>query len=124
LKNLLKIRSHFPEESLKLKTKIGENESAILWRSIDSSWSGETPGNRNTANVGLFSQYKFTRNLQGRVTLSGLYQGWDKKSGIELSPEIRINETVMLGVKGAVIGGETVITGSIRLELGKPLRAL
>ncbi len=95
-----------------------------LSRSIDSTWSGEIPSNRNTASGSVFAQYKFNHDLQGRLTLSGLYQGWNKKSGVELSPELHISEIVMLGVKGAVIGGETVITGFIRLEFGKPLRDL
>jgi hypothetical protein len=95
-----------------------------LWRKIDSTWRDELPSNRNTACVSLFAQNKFTHDFQGRLTLSGLYQGWDKKGGVELSPEIRISEIVMLGLKGAVIGGETVVTGFIRLELGKPLRDL
>jgi hypothetical protein len=29
-----------------------------------------------------------------------------------------------LGVKGAVIGGETVVTGFVRIELGKLLREI
>ncbi len=72
----------------------------------------------------MFAQYKFNHDLQSRLTLSGLYQGWDKKSGVELSPEIRFKEAVMLGVKGAVIAGKTVVTGFIRFELGEPLRDL
>ncbi|NTW88742.1 MAG: hypothetical protein HGB26_06385 [Desulfobulbaceae bacterium] len=95
-----------------------------LSRSIDSTWRGDVPSNRNTACASLFVQNKFSHDFQGRLTLAGVYQGWDKKSGIELSPELRIKETLMLGVKGAVIGGETVVTGYIRLELGKPLRDL
>lgn len=93
-----------------------------LWRKIDSTWTDEIPSNRNTACGSLFAQYKFNRDIQGRLTLSGLYQGWDRKSGVELSPELRVSEIVMLGVKGAVIGGETVVTGFVRIELGKPLR--
>lgn len=95
-----------------------------LWREMDSTWSDEPLKNRNTACGSLFAQYKLNRDLQGRFTLSGIYQGWDKKSGIELSPELRISEIVMLGVKGAVIGDETVVTGFIRFELDKPLRDL
>ena len=95
-----------------------------LRRSINSTWSDEVPSNRNTVNAGLFSQYQVNHELQGRLTLSGLYQGWDKKSGVELSPELRIKEIIMFGVKGAIIGGETVVTGFAMIELGKPLRDL
>lgn len=95
-----------------------------LWREIDSKWTEEILKNRNSASGSVFAQYKYSHDFQGRLTLSGLYQGWDKKSGVELSPELRINEIVMLGVKGAMIGGETVVTGFIRFELGKPLRDL
>lgn len=95
-----------------------------LWRSIDSTWSDEAPSNGNTACASVFAQYKLNHDLQSRLTLSGLYQGWDKKSGVELSPELRISEIAMVGVKGAVIGGESVVTGFIRFELGKPLRNL
>jgi hypothetical protein len=95
-----------------------------LWRKIDSTLADEILKNRNAACGSLFAQYKFDRNLQSRFTISRLYQGWDKKSGVELNPELRISEIVMLGVKGAVIGGETVVTGFIRFELGKPLRDL
>lgn len=93
-------------------------------RSIDSSWSNELASNRNTADASVFAQRELNENLQGRLTVSGVYQGWDKKSGIELSPELRIKETVMLGIQGALLGRESVLTGYVRIELGKPLRDL
>jgi hypothetical protein len=95
-----------------------------LSKSIASTMIDEIPSNRDRASASLFAQNKFNHDLQGRLTLSALYQGWDKKGGVELSPEVRFKEYVMLGVKGAVIGSETVGTGFIRFELGKPLRDL
>ncbi|MCI5227811.1 MAG: hypothetical protein D3918_14400, partial [Candidatus Electrothrix sp. AX2] len=68
--------------------------------------------------------YRINYHLQGRLTFTGLYQGWDENSGVELNTEIRIKEMVMLGVKGAIIDDETVVTPFIRLDFNDSLKRL
>ncbi|MCI5135437.1 MAG: hypothetical protein D3920_10275 [Candidatus Electrothrix sp. AW2] len=93
-------------------------------KSIESTWKEETASNRNAVNGSLFAQYRINYHLQGRLTFTGLYQGWDENSGVELNTEIRIKEMVMLGVKGAIIDDETVVTPFIRLDFNDSLKSL
>lgn len=95
-----------------------------LSKTRNSTWSADTPNNTNYGNISVFAQYEFTPDIQGRLTLAGLYEGWDKKYGIEVSPELRLNETFMLGVKSAKIGDASVTTGFLRVDFGEPLRKL
>jgi len=95
-----------------------------LSKTRDSTWKDDTPNNNSYGNLSTFMQYEFTPDIQGRLTLAGLYESWDNKYGIEVSPELRLYETFMLGVKGAKIGDASAITGFMRVEFGQPLRKL
>ena len=88
---------------------------------IETSSSGVEADNRDSASLSGLVQYQFSDAFQGRLTATGLYQGWekDKKFGFALSPEARINETFIFGVKAAEIGGDYSVTGYLRIELGK-----
>lgn len=87
---------------------------------IEASTSVEA-NNRDAASISGLVQYQFSDAVQGRLTATGLYQGWEKekKFGFALSPEARINETFIFGVKAAEIGGDYSVTGYLRFELGK-----
>ena len=95
-----------------------------LNKNFESSIEQEDDSDRDQAYVTIFTQHALNDNLQGKMILAGIYQGWDDKSGIEISSELRIIETYMVGIKAAKIGSESVFTGFIRLEFGKPLRDL
>ena len=83
---------------------------------------GDEISDRNQAIVSVYVQHKLGRKIQGRVSVLGLYQGWDDKLGEELAAELRYNETMMCGLQGGLIGDSHVITVFVRVELAKLLR--
>lgn len=85
----------------------------------DSPFSGDQPDNRSAASINAIIQRAISGNLKGRVTTTGFYQGWDNSFGYGFTPELRINEKYMFGVKVVEISGDISFTGYMRLEFGK-----
>lgn len=83
---------------------------------------GDEISDRNQAVVSAYAQHKLGRKIQGRVSVLGLYQGWDDKIGEELAVELRFNETLMCGVQAGLLGDSKVYTLFVRAELAKMLR--
>lgn len=89
-----------------------------------STYREDTLSDSNFGNLSLFIQREFSDHVQGRLTLSGLYEGWNKNAGAEVIATGRINESLIIGVRGARIGSATIASGFVGVELGQPLRNL
>ncbi|HDZ85693.1 MAG TPA: LysM domain-containing protein, partial [Candidatus Moranbacteria bacterium] len=68
-----------------------------LDRSIDSTWSGDEPSNRNQFMLGAYAQHRFNDTWQTRFGGGPFYQGWDDMYGLHLRAELRWKEIIMIG---------------------------
>ncbi|NTW45486.1 MAG: LysM peptidoglycan-binding domain-containing protein [Candidatus Moranbacteria bacterium] len=61
-----------------------------------SSWCGDSPQDRGTWKLGVYDQRRLNDRWQLRLGASYLHQNWDKVNFLQLTPEFRLDETLML----------------------------
>ena len=111
-----------------------------IWRyndgRITSTWSGDKPQDRGSANLNLWGQYRHSDDWQTRGIVGLSHQNWDQLNYFRLSAEVRYKETVMCGPSLALALNKpeayaqvarhdlTTLGFSCRLELGGVIRTL
>ncbi|NTW15079.1 MAG: LysM peptidoglycan-binding domain-containing protein [Candidatus Moranbacteria bacterium] len=60
-----------------------------LSSSIESTWSGDRPQNRGLLRLSAYERFGISNNLDGQITLSGLYQFWDEVGFVQVIPSLR-----------------------------------
>ncbi len=114
--------------------------NAEVWRysdgQITSTWAGDKPQDRGSANLNLWAQYRHSDDWQSRGVLGLSHQNWDALNYFRLSVEARYKETVMCGPSLALALNKpeayaqvarhdlTTLGFACRLELGGVIRTL
>lgn len=103
--------------------------------SINSTWSGDSPADRSQFGISVFYQKKLNEDWQARFTAGLFHQEWDDLTGVSLTAELRLWETIMFGPRLAfypfgisdvyndIATASDLVTwtGFIRAEFRKPI---
>lgn len=63
---------------------------------FSSSWSGDSPQDRGSQAVSLFAQYRLSDDWQFRPIGRVFHQNWDKVTFLQVIPEFRYDESLMI----------------------------
>ena len=66
---------------------------------IKSTWSGDKPSNRNSAEVGPYAVYRINDDWEYEFYVAGFWQGWDRLVGMKIIPvELIYDKWLKFGV--------------------------
>jgi len=63
---------------------------------FSSSWSGDSPQNRGSQAVSAFAQYRLNDDWQFRPIARVFHQNWDEVTFVQVIPEFRYDESLMI----------------------------
>ncbi|PIR73682.1 MAG: hypothetical protein COU40_01300 [Candidatus Moranbacteria bacterium CG10_big_fil_rev_8_21_14_0_10_35_21] len=97
-----------------------------IYRTIDSSWSGDLGSNQSSIRFGPFIQIELIKDvLQSRSGISGFWQQWDKQFGIGIFSELRFYETIMAGLYASTTFEDGFVWGpNARWEMWSMVRRI